>query len=120
MKKAEVYKEALEGMVWQFGFRDTVNDRLAITNGGLSALEEAFDALGWNNPHYVNDSSMECEIEGCHEWRSPQIVWDDVYVLICSKHFADYCAKKPRPPLKQSAIDREAERDPVTRCLPRN
>ena len=111
-------KPALESMVWQFGHRGTKNGKLIIWTGGLSALEEAFEALGWKDPHYVDDESMECDIEGCHEWRDPQTDWDGVYVLICSKHFTDYCAKKPRLPLKQAAIDREAKRDPVTRCLP--
>ena len=111
-------KLALEAMVGQFGYRGVKNGKPMIWTGGLSALEEAFEALGWEDPHYVNDESMECDIEGCHEWRSPQIVWDGVYVLICHEHFVDYCVKKPRPPLKQSAIDREATRDPITRCLP--
>ncbi len=105
------YKDALEGMVWQFGYRVTFRERLAITNGGLSALEEAFDALGWNNPHYIDDASMECDIEDCHQWRSPQIHWDGVYVMICSQHFTDYCRHQPLPQLKQTALDREASRD---------
>lgn len=112
------FKSALEDMVWQFGHRGTKNSKLIIWTGGLSALEEAFEALGWEDPHYVADESMECDIKECVKWRSPQTVWDDVYVLICEKHFRDYCAEKPRPPLKQAAIDREAKRDPVTRCLP--
>jgi len=111
-------KEALEDMVWQFGYRGTKSGRLMIWTGGLSALEDAFSALGWADPHYVDDDGMKCDVEGCNEWRSPQIRWDGVYVLICSKHFTDYCAKQPLPQLKQSAIDREASRDPITRILP--
>jgi len=111
-------KAALESMVWQFGYRGTKNSKLMIWTGGLSALEEAFEALGWEDPHYVDDESMECDIERCHEWCSSQMHWDGIYVLMCSNHFTDYCAGKPRPPLKQSAIDREAKRDPVTRYLP--
>ncbi|KKM27871.1 hypothetical protein LCGC14_1570370 [marine sediment metagenome] len=112
------YKEDLESMVWQFGYRGTKGGRLMISTGGLSALEEAFSAIGWEDPHYVDDPSMECDVEGCHDWRSPQIHWDGVYSLICDSHFRDYCDKKPRPPMKQTAIDREASRDPVTRRLP--
>lgn len=115
--KMSKYKEALESMVWQFGYRGTVGGKLAITNGGLSALEEAFEALGWDNPHYINDPSFECDIKGCHNWYSPQIKWDGVYVLICDEHFTKYCQKKPRPPLKQTALDREASRD-ENGCLP--
>lgn len=111
------YKEALESMIFQFGYYGTKNNKPIIYTGGLSALEEAFEALGWEDPHYMNDTSIECDIKGCHEWRSPQIVWDGIYVLICRKHFRDYCDKKPRPPLKQTAIDREAKRDSITGIL---
>jgi hypothetical protein len=109
--KKEQLKSALESMVWQFGYRTTINDHLAIVNGGLSALEEAFAALGWGNPHWVDDPTMECDVEGCHQWRAPQIIWDGFYSCICDRHFAEYCLKKLRPPMKQSAIDREASRD---------
>jgi hypothetical protein len=110
-------KEALHDMVWQFAYRDTKNDKPMLWTGGLSALEGAFEALGWSNPHFV-DEVMECDIEGCHNWYSPQIHWDGMYVLICDLHARDYLVKKPRPKMKQRAIDREASRDPITRCLP--
>ena len=97
-------------MVWQFAYRGMRDNRPMLWTGGLSALEGAFYALGWDEPHFV-DETMECDIEGCHEWRSPQIHWDGVYVLICSKHFKEYCQKNPLPKLKQSAIDRENSRD---------
>jgi hypothetical protein len=111
------YKEALEIMVWQFGHRVVSSGRLAIICGGLSALEEAFDALGWDSPHYINEPSMECDVKGCHNWRGAQIEWDGFYSCICDEHFKDYCAKKPRPLMKQAAITREASRDKYG-CLP--
>ena len=37
-------REALEGMVWQFGYRGVKSGRPIIWTGGLSALEEAFEA----------------------------------------------------------------------------
>ncbi len=110
-------REALESMVWQYAYRVTQNDKLCLVNGGLSPLEEAFYVLGWENPHYIDDPTLECDIEGCHDWRSPQIEWDGVYACICDKHFSDYLAKKPLPKLKQSALDREARRDKVTGIL---
>ncbi len=109
------YKEALEDMVWQFAYR---RGGMYLSTGGLSALEGAFEALGWDDPYEVKDPSMECDIEGCHEFRSPQITWGGVYVLICDKHFHDYLTKKPLPKLKELAIKREASRDPVTGFLP--
>ena len=107
------YKDALEDMVWQFAYRVVKNGKPCLANGGLSALEHAFDVLGWDNPYPVGEE-MECDIEGCHNWRSPQIHWDGVYVLICDEHFKDYCDRKPLPKLKQKAKDREAKRDPIT------
>ena len=110
------YKEALEDMVWQFAYRRTKDGKIMLCAGGLSALESAFDALGWDNPHFINDDSMECDIKRCHDWRSSQIHWDGIYVMICEKHFNDYCNKKPLPKLKQSAINRESRRD-ISGCL---
>ena len=47
------YKDALEEMVWQFGHRGVKNNQPIIWTGGLSALESAFEALGWEDPHYL-------------------------------------------------------------------
>lgn len=109
-------REALETMVWQFAYRGVKNNKPALWTAGLSALEDAFSALGWAEPHYV-DEICECDIEGCHNWYSPQIDWDGVYCLICDEHFTDYLAHKPLPPRKQRAINREASRD-KDGCLP--
>ncbi len=109
------YKKALESMVWQFAYR---RGGTYLSTAGLSALEEAFEVLGWKDPYFVKDLDVQCDVKGCHEFHSPQITWDGVYVLICDKHFKDYLAQKPLPQLKKSAIKREASRDPVTRCLP--
>lgn len=40
--------DALIGMVQQFAFR---TDKGALWTGGLSALEEAFEVLDWEDPH---------------------------------------------------------------------
>lgn len=47
-ERVEVLTDALVGMCHQFAFR---TDRGALWAGGLSALEEAFDALGWEDIH---------------------------------------------------------------------
>lgn len=50
----EPTREALEGMVHQFAYwHDTVG---GLSTGGLSALEEAFEVLGWEDPHPVEAS----------------------------------------------------------------
>lgn len=58
-------KEFAKDVVYQYGYYGQYNGRLHIGNGGLSTLEEAFDILGWDNPHPAPE--FECEIDGCHE-----------------------------------------------------
>lgn len=53
-------RDALEDMAFQFGYRGVKNGRPNIHTGGLSALESAFEALGWDDPHYLLE-------EGCHD-----------------------------------------------------
>ena len=113
------YREALEDMVWQFGYRGVKNKRPVIHTGGLSALEGAFEALGWDDPRYLPDAEGYCcEIEGCVEADTCGLSWGDLYLRLCSNHAKDCFDNKPCPKVKQWAIDREARRDPITRCLP--
>ena len=56
----ELY-EALEDMFRQFAYW---NDRVGgYTTGGLSALEGAFEALGWDDPH--PEPTACCDEPGC-------------------------------------------------------
>lgn len=115
------YKEALEDMVWQFGYRGVKNGKPIIWTGGLSALEGAFEALGWEDPHYLPDAEGYCcEIEGCVEPDICGTHWGDskLYLRLCSKHHHQSYSGIPIPKVKQWALDREAQRDPITRCLP--
>jgi hypothetical protein len=59
-------RDALESMVWQFAHRGTIKGKTALSTGGLSALEEAFQVLGWSDPHFTD--AGRCEIDGCSEW----------------------------------------------------
>lgn len=59
-------RDALEGMVWQFASRTMIDGRRALSTMGLSALEEAFEALGWDDPHFTDFGG--CEIDGCEQW----------------------------------------------------
>lgn len=43
-------RDVLADMVSQFAYQ--TGDRRGVSTGGLSALEDAFDALGWKDPHY--------------------------------------------------------------------
>ncbi|KKN70088.1 hypothetical protein LCGC14_0434130 [marine sediment metagenome] len=80
MSKETDYKEALEGMCYQFaGWA-----RGGLMTNGLSALEGAFEVLGWKEPHVVKE--MQCDESGCNK----QIVcgWpsDASYRSTCSEH----------------------------------
>jgi len=113
------YAEVLEDMVWQFGYRGVKNNQPVIHTGGLSALESAFEALGWDDPHYLpNAEGYCCEIEGCVEEDTCGLHWESLYLRLCSKHAKDCWEGKPLPKVKQWAIDREAKRDKVTGALP--
>jgi hypothetical protein len=113
------YKEELESMVWQFAYRSLKGNRLVLTTGGLSALEGAFEVLGWDDPHYVEpDIMITCNIVGCHDWTVSGLTWDGLYLRLCSKHTAEQFAGKPCPPVKKAVIKKESKRDPITRCLP--
>lgn len=54
-------REALESMVYQFGYW---NDSAGgFTAGGLSALEYAFEVLGWEDPRPAPE--VRCDEPGC-------------------------------------------------------
>jgi len=113
-------RDALEAMVWQFGYQGVRDGKPIIWTGGLSALEEAFEALGWEDPRFVEDSDAICDVEGCPEWTVSQgVAWEDTgYWHICHKHSAAARNNELQPQMKQRAIDREASRDPITGYLP--
>jgi hypothetical protein len=111
-------KEALESMVWQFGYRGVKDGKPCIGTGGMSALEDAFFALGWDDPTIIPEDGNTCEISGCMEPCSSGQVWGDLYLSLCYNHSAMIRKGEERPPVKQYAIDREATRDKETGFLP--
>lgn len=120
-KLNENLRDALESMVWQFGYRGVKNNKPIIWTGGLSALDEAFEVLGWEDPHYLPEKGCTCEVEGCMEPDTCGTHWekgDDLYLRLCSKHYQDTYSGKSRPPIKQYAIEWESKRDPTTGILP--
>lgn len=53
-------REALEAMVHQFAYWD--DKAGGYTTGGLSALEDAFEVLGWDDPHpYPSGRCHRCK-----------------------------------------------------------
>ena len=59
--EVEALRDALEGMARQHSYwSDTVG---GIHTGGLSSLEDAFEALGWEDPQPLPD--RRCDEPGC-------------------------------------------------------
>jgi hypothetical protein len=110
-------EEALIDMVYQFGYRGVVNGKPVISTGGLSALESAFEALGWDDPYILSEEGNTCEIKGCMNEISSGQRWGKYYLRLCSKHGSMAFKKKRRPPVKEYAIERELKRDKITRLL---
>jgi len=114
------YKEALEEMTWQFAYRGVKNGKSVMHTGGLSALESAFETLGWDDPKFFDDmDGFICDVKGCPEWVEAQGgMWRETgYWCLCSKHSQMYREGKPQPKMKQRAINREASRG-EDGCLP--
>lgn len=89
VRDENVYKEALEDMVWQFAYRIDGKGRIPprLGNMGLSALEHAFSVLGWENPHPVPDSS--CDIKKCQRFPHAGVPFPNGdYLSLCSEHRA--------------------------------
>jgi hypothetical protein len=110
--------DALEDMVYQFGYHTVADGRPAIITGGLSALESAFSALGWEDPHFLPEEGNTCEIKGCMEEISSGMNWGDMYLSLCHNHTRQaYNKNIKRPEVKNYAIEREKRRDKITGLL---
>ena len=103
-------KEVLEELVFQFAPRGVKTGKPIIWTGGLSALEGAFEALGWDDPHYLPEEGYTCEIKGCMEVDTCGVPWGDLFLCLCSDHYMDSFHGKERPPVKAYALRREATR----------
>lgn len=85
------YKSALEDMVWQFAYEANGDDKRPATifTGGLSALEHAFEVLGYNDPHPVPEK--ECYVLDCHRVCGagiPSAGKNGQYMWLCDHHTA--------------------------------
>jgi hypothetical protein len=81
-------RDALEDMAWQFAYRTVTEDgRRALWSGGLSALERAFAALGWDDPYFPAESDG-CQHPGCERWATGGTPTADGYKRLCGEHYA--------------------------------
>ena len=82
-EKRQEYQDALTGMVYQFAYwSDKVG---GFTTGGLSALEEAFGALHWDDPHPCPElccDELGCKAKATCGW--PSTIG---YRRTCGKHY---------------------------------
>jgi len=79
---AERLKLALEDMCYQYAYwNGSVG---GLTTGGLSALEDAFDFLGWDDPHIAPDAW--CDESGCKERYTCGTPTPNGYRKTCGKH----------------------------------
>ena len=84
----EELRSALESMVSQFAYTGKKKGRLVLQTGGLSALEEAFSALDWDDPHPCPE--RECEYPRCHEEATCGTPTKKGYKRCCGKHYKIY------------------------------
>lgn len=115
-------RDALESMVWQFAYRSTRAGKLILGSGGMSALEQAFEVLGWDDPYEVPDENgVICEWADCRKWASTGIPFrDGPYLRLCGDHYSEVNSYGTRPEsVKPFAMAREALRGP-DRILPAN
>ena len=93
MSEAGTLRAALESMVNQFAYD---NDRGEYHTGGLSALEEAFDALGWDDPHPM-PAELLCDESGCN--RRSTCGWKSTtgYRRTCGEHYLLLAATAHEP-----------------------
>lgn len=85
--EAEVHKAhwVVEGLVTQFAcWSDGKNP--GFVTGGLSALEDAFDFLGWDEPHFIKECC--CDEPGCRKQATCGIPTKEKYRSVCGDHYS--------------------------------
>lgn len=103
----EVLRAALEEMCYQFAYDGAKNGWPILHTGGLSALEEAFEALGWDDPYKIPDP-VWCDAPvtpRCPNRTTSGTPTKDGYKRFCSDHF-DLWQQAAREVLtKRAAVD---------------
>ena len=90
MTEAE-WREIVEDLMFQFAYRGHDKGGRYLWTGGLSTLEGAFAALGWVNPHRIEEYG--CQWPGCTDWATCGTPTPDGYRNYCGKHFRESQAK---------------------------
>jgi hypothetical protein len=82
------WRAVVEDLVHQFAYTGSNQHGPMLHTGGLSALELAFDALGWNDPHQVPERA--CNAPGCLEHATSGIPTTSGYMNLCYQHARMY------------------------------
>jgi len=82
-EEIEKLRGALIGMVRQFGHWS--DEAGGYMTGGLSALQDAFEALRWSDPR--PEPEDRCEAPGCTKQRSSGMPTPDGYRWLCYEHY---------------------------------
>lgn len=87
----DVFREALESMVYQFGYPTVKDGQPSLCTGGLSALEKAFEVLGWGDPHIIeNPIWCDAVVEPrCALEVTCGAATTEGYKHLCSQHYLE-------------------------------
>jgi hypothetical protein len=77
--------ETINGLVWQFAFQGHNKKGKWLSTGGLSALEDAFAVLKWEDPHYIREGG--CQHPECKAWDTCGTPTPDGYKRLCGEHY---------------------------------
>ena len=83
--KVKRLNELIADLVSMFAY--PLDDPPRISTGGLSVLEDAFEILGYDDPHPVPD--RQCQFEGCTKTATSGTPTKDGYMRVCLKHFEE-------------------------------
>lgn len=75
-------RDCIEGLCYQFAY---TTDDGKLWTGGLSALEEAFDLLDWDDPFQLPKEEL-CDEPGCSKRTTDGTPTTDGYRRTCSQH----------------------------------
>jgi hypothetical protein len=85
MKREPDLIACIADLVSMFAYK--LDDPPRISTGGLSVLEDAFEILGYDDPHPMPE--RQCQFEGCTKTATSGTPTEDGYRRVCLKHFEE-------------------------------
>ena len=85
-------REIIEDLLHQFAYD---NNHGSIGTGGLSALEAAFDYVGWEDPHPLEEELI-CNNKACDRRATCGTPTDEGYQRLCYDHYVAHPSKNKR------------------------